>query len=74
MHDIVNLEGRGVPAVAVITEQFRSGAQAQGEALGFDPAIVFVEHPIQDRTDEELGAIARQALEEILGALVFSNQ
>ena len=74
MHDIVNLEGRGVPAVAVITEQFRSGAQAQGEALGFDPAIVFVEHPIQDRTDEELGAIARQALGEILEALVFSNQ
>ena len=74
MHDIVNLEGRGVPAVVVVTEQFRSGAQAQGAALGFDPAIVFVEHPIQDRTDEELGAIARQALEEILGALVFSNQ
>jgi len=74
VHDIVNLEGRGVPAVVVVTEQFRSGAQAQGAALGFDPAIVFVEHPIQDRTDEELGAIARQALEEILGALVFSNQ
>ena len=74
MHDIVNLEGRGVPAVVVVTEQFRSGAQAQGAALGFDPAIVFVEHPIQDRTDEELGAIARQALGEILEALVFSNQ
>ena len=74
MHDIVNLESRGIPAVAVITEQFRSGAKAQGEALGFDPAIVFVEHPIQDRTDEELVAIARQALGEILEALVFSNQ
>ena len=74
MHDIVNLESRGIPAVAVITEQFRSGAKAQGEALGFDPAIVFVEHPMQDRTDEELVAIARQALGEILEALVFSNQ
>ena len=73
MHDIVNLEGRGIPAVAVVTEQFRSGAQAQGEALGFDPAIVFVEHPIQDRTDEEMGAIARQALAEILEALVGSG-
>jgi hypothetical protein len=73
VHDIVNLEGRGIPAVAVVTEQFRSGAQAQGQALGFDPAIVFVEHPIQDRTDEERGAIARKALAEILQALTGSS-
>jgi hypothetical protein len=73
VHDIVNLEGRGIPAVAVVTEQFRSGAQAQGKALGFDPAIVYVEHPIQDRTVEEMGAIARKALAEILQALTSSS-
>ena len=25
----------------------------QGKALGFDPAAVRVEHPIQDRTDDD---------------------
>ena len=69
MHDIVNLEGRGIPSVAVVSEEFRSGAIAQGKALGFDPAVIYVEHPIQDRTDEEMGAIARGALAEILQAL-----
>ena len=69
MHDIVNLEGRGVPAIAVVTEQFQSGALAQGQALGFDPAIIYVEHPIQDRTDAEMAAIARDVLDQILSAL-----
>ncbi len=69
MHDIVNLEGRGIPAVAVISEEFRSGALAQGKSLGFEPAIICVEHPIQDRTDEEMAEIARRALAEIMVAL-----
>lgn len=72
MHDIVNLEGRGVPAIAVVTEQFRSGAEAQGKALGFDPAVIYVEHPIQDRTDAEMGQIARGALDEIVAAIQSS--
>ena len=66
---MVNLEGRGVPSVAVVTEQFRSAAGAQGKALGFEPAVVYVEHPIQDRTDEEMAIIAQQALPEILANL-----
>ena len=69
MHDIVNLEGRGVAAVAVVTEQFRSGAIAQGQALGFDPAVIYVEHPIQDRTDAEMATIAQTAFDEIVAAL-----
>lgn len=72
MHDIVNLEGRGIPAVAIVTEQFRSGAQSQGQTLGFEPAVVYVEHPIQDRTNEEMAAIARGALDEILQALLIA--
>ena len=69
MHDIVNLEGRGIPAVAIVTEQFRSGAVAQGKALGFAPAVIYVEHPIQDRTAAEMAAIAQTALDEIVAAL-----
>ena len=49
--------------------EFVEAAAAAGDALGFDPALVFVAHPIQDRTDDELLALADQALERILGAL-----
>lgn len=38
----------------------------QSKVLGFDPAMVFVPHPIQDRTDDELRALADQALEQVL--------
>jgi hypothetical protein len=41
----------------------------QSKSLGFDPALVFVAHPIQDRSDAELRELADQALEQILGAI-----
>ena len=69
MHDITDLERRGVPSVFVATEEFVTGAEAQARSLGFDAARVFVAHPIQDRTDEELQALADQAVDEIVAAL-----
>lgn len=50
----------------IATTAFEEAAKSQGKALGFDPAIVYVPHPIQDRTDEEIRAIADQALEPVL--------
>ena len=69
MHDIRDLEGRGVVAVGVATTEFVGAAQAQAKALGYDPAVVFVAHPIQDRTTAELHALADQAIEKIMAAL-----
>jgi hypothetical protein len=69
MHDITWLEGRGIPSVFVASSEFRDAAQAQSRALGFDPTGVFVPHPIQDRTDEEIRALADGAVREILAAL-----
>ena len=69
MHDITDLEGRGVPGVFVASTEFIEAAAAQSAALGFEPAAVFVPHPIQDRTDDEMRAIADAAVEEILAAL-----
>ena len=69
MHDIMDLEGRGVPSVAVATDEFVEAAAAQADALGFEPALVFVPHPIQDRTVDEIKALARNAVEAILGRL-----
>ena len=70
MHDTVDLEARGVPALFVATLEFEDGALAQARALGADPAAVYVPHPIQDRTDAEMVALAEQALERIVAALV----
>ena len=50
----------------IATTAFEEAAKAQGRALGFDPAIVYVPHPIQDRTDEEIRDIADAALDPVL--------
>ena len=69
MHDIADLERRGVPGVFVASAEFVDAARAQATALGFDPARVFVAHPIQDRTDDEMRALARAAVDDIVSAL-----
>ena len=70
MHDIVDLEGRGLPGVFVATVEFESGAVAQARALGADPAAVYTPHPIQDRTDAEMVEIADAAVAAVLERLV----
>ncbi|MDA1099829.1 MAG: hypothetical protein O2967_12675 [Proteobacteria bacterium] len=64
-----NLESRGIPTVGVATTEFMEAAAAQSRALGFDPAYIWVPHPIQDRTDGELHALAERHVDEILAAL-----
>jgi hypothetical protein len=66
MHDIRDLEDLGMVAVAVASSEFRQAAAAQNRSLGYDPAVVFVPHPIQDRTDEEMRTLADQSLDSIL--------
>jgi hypothetical protein len=70
VHDTVDFEARGVPALFVATVEFEDGAAAQARALGADPAAVYVPHPIQDRSDAEMVAIADQAVDGIVAALV----
>jgi hypothetical protein len=38
--------------------------------LGTDPAAIYVPHPIQDRTDEEMLEIADRAFESVVAALI----
>lgn len=61
MQDIRELDGRGVPGGFVASEAFRHAATAQSEAWGFAADSLFVAHPIQDRSDAELEALADQA-------------
>ena len=67
---MANLEARGIPTAGVATTEFIQGAEAQAKALGTDPALVFIPHPVQDRTDEELRALADEYFDAILKLLV----
>ena len=69
MHDIHNLDTRGIPGVATATVEFKQAAAAQAGALGFAPAIVWTDHPIQPRTAEELKLLAEKAAPEILAKI-----
>jgi hypothetical protein len=70
VHDIDYFETRGIPGAFVASCEFEDGAAAQARALGADPVGVFVPHPIQDRTDEEMTAIADAAADAVMGGLI----
>ncbi len=55
-----------MPSLFIATTEFRDGAKSQARALGADPVALYVEHPIQDRTDAEMAEIADRALEPLL--------
>lgn len=70
MHDLVHLERRGIPAVAVATEPFADEAIEQARRLGMPGArVVYIPHPVQLLTDEELTARADRIFPAVLAAL-----
>ena len=69
MHDITDLEGLGVPGMFVASSEFVEAAAAQGDALGFHPPACYVPHPIQDRSDAEISALADAAFAEIVSLM-----
>lgn len=73
MHDIADLESRGLPGVGVASSEFVQAAAAQAQSLGFDAAMVFVAHPIQDRSDDEMRALADAAMPGILQRLLSTQ-
>jgi hypothetical protein len=72
LQDIRELDSRGVAGGFIASEVFRGAADAQGEAWGFHADSLFVAHPIQDRSDEELRALATTALARVK-ALICSQ-
>ncbi len=54
----------------IASSVFVDAAASQAKALGFsDVARVFVAHPIQDRTDEEMVELADAAVDEVLARI-----
>ena len=67
---MVELERHGIATAAVATEPFVDKALEQARLLGMpDYRMVFIPHPVQLLTPEELRALADQAFEEIVGRL-----
>ena len=69
----MNLDSRGIPGVSIVTTGFTDAVAAQSQALGFEPAIVYVPHPIQNRTAQELDQLADAAIESALGLLTAAD-
>jgi hypothetical protein len=70
MHDSIWFEINGKPTVVVASDVFVDAAEAQSKALGLPEAPrVFVPHPIQDATDEELCARADAIVDQVIAAL-----
>ena len=53
----------------IVTTGFVDGVEAQSESRGFDPAVVYVPHPIQNRTQAEIEAIADDAFAKVMALL-----
>jgi hypothetical protein len=72
-HDLNDLDRNGIAGVSVLTEEFRNAFEAQKSAIGLDAASIYVPHPMQNRTTEELHAFAEASLDAILSEICDSG-
>ena len=71
MHDTVWFEIQGTPSVFIASSEFIDAAEVQAKALGLpDVRRIFVPHPIQDATDDEIVARADAIIDTVIEALV----
>ena len=70
LRDVMEIEALGTPAVLAASSAFVQAADEQSVLLG-QPELrrVHVGHPIQNRTDEEIRALARAIVQELLTAV-----
>ena len=53
----------------VASDPFRDAATAQSRALGLEVATAFTPHPVQDRTDAEMHAMADDVVGSVVAAI-----
>jgi hypothetical protein len=71
---MVRLERLGIPTAAVATAPFLDEALEQARVLGMpDYRMVYVPHPVQLLTLEELHALADAVFDEIVARLVRAD-
>jgi hypothetical protein len=68
--DLVHLERRGIPAVGIATAPFADEAVQQARLLGMpDARMLYVPHPVQLLSRNELAARADAVFPDVLAAL-----
>jgi hypothetical protein len=71
VYDSLKLEALGIPAIAICTEPFESGAQAMANLGGMpDYPFALIQHPIGSLTPEQLRDRAIEAAPQVLGSLL----
>jgi len=71
VHDTTWFEIQGIPAVFIASTEFVEAADVQAAALGMpDVRRIFVPHPIQDATDDEMRTKADAIVDALIQALV----
>ena len=74
MRDGINLAKLGIPAVALVTEEFWSQGNFVAESLGMsDVPRVQLPHPVAGTGAENMTAVANSVAEQILNALEASS-
>jgi hypothetical protein len=70
LRDVIEFEALGRPGVLVASDAFAQAAAEQVQLLG-QPKLAYAlaPHPIQDRTDDELQAMARDLADQVLAAI-----
>ena len=75
MHDAIEAERLGIPAVAVITERFLRSAQLVGELNGLPGyPFVVIGHPVANDDDAALRLKAEAAVREIVPLLTARKE
>ena len=65
---------KGVAGVSVLTSEFEQAFKSQKAAIGLDAAAVYVPHPLQNKTTQELHDWADKAVDEILRAICTGRE
>ncbi len=72
---MVELERRGVPAVAIITRPFTSSAQQKASSLGrADLRVAVIDHPLAALEADQIRARAAQAVPQIVSILMGAGR
>lgn len=70
MRDGINLAKLGVPAVALVTEEFWPQGDFVAQSLGMpDVPRVKLPHPVAGTGEKNLRAVAEQIAQQVIGAL-----
>ncbi len=74
MRDGINIAKLGVPAVALVTEEFWSQGDFVAESLGMpDIPRVQLPHPVAGTSQQDMRAIAQRAAPLVIAALEAAN-